>query len=63
MSELEIGDDRQVIGSGEREQTAMNVDAFQFQQRIVIDVVQVQEREHAGVGACSAQTLFGFSAL
>lgn len=41
----------------------MNVNALQFQKRIVVDVVQVQEREHARIGARPTETLFRFGAV
>lgn len=62
-NESEVGDDGQVIGSSERETAAMNVDAFEFERRIVVDVVQVQDRKHARVRARSAETLLGFGAV
>ena len=41
----------------------MDCDAFQFQHRVVVDVIEVQYREHAGIRARSAHSLFGLGAV
>lgn len=41
----------------------MNGDALQFEKRIVVDVIEVQQWKHAGIGAWSAETLIGFGAV
>lgn len=52
-----------MIGGGKREPAAMDRDLFQSQQRIVVDVIEMQDGKHSRIRPRSAETLFGLSAV
>ena len=63
MIDNKVGNYRQMIRRGECEPAAMDRDLFECYQRVVIDVIEMQDRKHSRVRARPAETLFGFGAV
>src|SRR5687767_13452936 len=56
-ADAEVGDEREVVGGDERREAPVEAQAFEFERTVVVDVVEVHERERARVGAARPQVL------
>lgn len=63
MTDSEIGDDWQVIRSDESRSAAVEFGLHQFQSFVEVDVIQMQERQNAGISALSPEVKANVCAL
>src|SRR4051812_5975936 len=51
LLETELGDQRQMVRCNERRAAAMDAEGFQRQRPVVVEVVEMEQRQNAGIGA------------